>query len=150
MTFYGVLVLIHVLAAVIGMGPSFVFPVIQSFGTTKDSLQLINKIMEKAEKVVTIGSIVLLVTGLTMGALNPSLFTKVWYLASIILYFVAHYLSVGFSGKRTKKAVSLLSVHKGEDIPNEVIALNKTVGMAGMGSALIAIVMIILMSVKPF
>ncbi|MCC3358759.1 DUF2269 family protein [Bacillus sp. REN16] len=150
MTLYGGLVLIHVLAAVIGMGPSFIFPVIQSFGTTKESLQLVNKIMEKAEKVVTIGSIVLLLTGLVMGVMNPHLFTQIWYIASIILYFVAHYLAVGFAGKRTKKAAALLNNHQGDDIPNEILTLNKTIGMAGMGSALIAIVMIILMSVKPF
>lgn len=150
MTLYGGLVLIHVLAAVIGMGPSFIFPIIQSFGTTRESLQLINRVTEKVEKVVTIGSIVLLVTGLTMGAFNPSLFTQGWYITSIVLYFVAHYLAVGFAGKRTKKAVALLNDHQGDDIPNEVMTLNKTVGMAGMGSAIIAVVMIILMSVKPF
>jgi hypothetical protein len=149
-TFYGVIVLVHVLAAVIGMGPSFIFPIIQSFGTTKGSLQLINKILEKAEKVVTIGSIVLLLTGLAMGALNPNLFTEIWYIASIILYFVAHYLAVGFSGKRTKKAVAILDNHQGDDIPSEVLALNKSVGMAGASTAIIAIVMIFLMSVKPF
>lgn len=150
MTLYGGIVLIHVLAAVIGMGPSFVFPIISSFGTTKQSLQLINHIIEKSEKVVTIGSIVLLLTGLTMGALNPDLFSQIWYIASIILFFVALYLSVGFAGKRTKQAVALLNAHKGEDIPSEVVTLNKSVGMAGMSSALIAVVMIFLMSVKPF
>jgi hypothetical protein len=150
MTLYGGFVLIHVLAAVIGMGPSFIFPIISSFGTTKQSLQLINHIIEKSEKVVTIGSIVLLLTGLGMGALNTDLFTQIWYIASIILFFIALYLAVGFSGKRTKKAVALLDNHQGEDIPSEVLALNKTVGIAGMGSAIIAIVMIFLMSVKPF
>jgi hypothetical protein len=150
MTLYGGIVLIHVLSAVIGMGPSFVFPIIQSFGTTKQSLQLINHIIEKAEKVVMIGSIVLLVTGLTMGALNPNLFSQIWYITSIILFFVALYLSVGFAGKRTKQAVAILEKHKGNDIPNEVKMLNKSVGMAGASSALIAVVMIFLMSVKPF
>ncbi|MBY0149061.1 DUF2269 family protein [Neobacillus niacini] len=150
MTLYGGIVLIHVLSAVIGMGPSFVFPIIQSFGTTKQSLQLINHILEKAEKVVMIGSILLLLTGLTMGALNPNLFSQIWYITSIILFFVALYLSVGFAGKRTKQAVAILDKHKGDDIPSEVKTLNKSVGMAGAGSALIAVVMIFLMSVKPF
>ncbi|MFP7298460.1 DUF2269 family protein [Neobacillus niacini] len=150
MTLYGGLVLIHVLAAVIGMGPSFVFPIIQSFGTTKQSLQLINHIIEKTEKVVTIGSIVLLLSGLTMGLINPDLFTQIWYITSIVLFFAGVYLAVVFSGKRTKKAVALLDAHQGNDIPSEVLTLNKSVGMAGAGSALIAVVMIFLMSVKPF
>ena len=150
MTLYGVLVLIHVIAAVVGLGPSFAFPVIQSFGNTKESLQLIHKIIEKAEKVVKIGSIILLLTGLIMGALNPFLFTQAWYILSIILYFVAHYLAVGFSGKRTRRAVELLNSHQGNDIPDEVLQLKKTVAKAGMSASLIAVVMIFLMSVKPF
>lgn len=150
MTLYGGLVLIHVLSAVIGMGPSFIFPIIQSYGTTKQSLQLINHIIEKVEKVVTIGSIVLLVTGLSMGALNPALFSQAWYITSIILFFVALYLAVGFAGKRTNQALAILDSHKGDDVPTEVKTLNKSIGMAGAGSAFIAVVMIFLMSVKPF
>ncbi|WP_456277230.1 DUF2269 family protein [Bacillus sp. AK128] len=109
-----------------------------------------NRIIEKSEKVVTIGSIILLLTGLAMGALNPALFKQIWYITSIILFFIALYLAVGFAGKRTKKAVEMLNAHQGDDIPIEVSTLNKSIGMTGMGSALIAVVMIFLMSVKPF
>lgn len=47
MSLYGLLVLIHVVAAVVGMGPSFAMPVIQSFGKTKESLVFVNQIVKR-------------------------------------------------------------------------------------------------------
>lgn len=150
MSLYGFFVLIHVLSAVIGMGPTFAFPIIQSFGTTKENMLFINKIMEKIEKVVTIGSISLLISGLVMGALNTYWFTQGWYITSLALYFVAHYLAVGYSGKKTKRVAEILVTHEGNDIPSDVVVLNKATAKAGIASSIIAVIMIFLMSVKPF
>jgi hypothetical protein len=74
-------------------------------------------------------------------------FSIIHYFYYIVLFGT---LAVGFAGNRTKKAVAILDTHEGDDIPSEVTTINKSVGMAGAGSALIAVVMIFLMSVKPF
>lgn len=85
-----------------------------------------------------------------MGALNTSLFTQGWYIASIVLYVIAHYLAVGYTCKRVKKVSEILDGYKGSDIPADAAALNKQIAAAGMTASLIAVVMIVLMSVKPF
>lgn len=150
MTVYGVIVLLHVLAAVIGMGPAFTFPIISKMAKTKEQLVLMNTLMEKIEKPVKIGSITLLLTGLLMGGLNTHLFTQGWYITSIVLYFLAQVFVIGVSAKSMKQAAALLTSSTSEDIPSDVLALNKKSNTALNIASGIAIVMIILMSLKPF
>ena len=70
------LFLIHVVAAVVGLGPAFIFPLFIKLSKTREQLVLINGMLEKAEKSIKIGSIMLLLTGLILGFLNPQLFTR--------------------------------------------------------------------------
>ena len=150
MTFYGLLVVIHVLAAVVGMGPAFAFPIISRMAKTKDQLVLMHNLMERIEKPIKIGSIILLLSGLGMGALNHHLFTQGWYITSIVLYIVAQIFVIGVSATNMKQSNERLSVASTDDIPSDVIALNKKSDMALNISSALAIVMIILMSLKPF
>ncbi|MEH7392314.1 DUF2269 family protein [Bacillus sp. JJ1474] len=150
MTWYEALVLIHVIAAVVGLGPAFIFSIISRFPKTKEQLLWTNDLLSKLEKPVKIGSITLFITGLVMGVLNTHLFTAGWYIASIILYIVAQILVIGIAGKKSKKAAEILESFQGNDIPEEVTELNKKSDTALSLASIIAIVMIVLMSVKPF
>jgi uncharacterized membrane protein len=150
MTVYGALVLIHVIAAVVGLGPTFIFPIIGKFAKTKEQLKWSNELMEKIENPVKIGSIALLVTGLIMGVINPNLFKEGWYITSIILYIVAQVLVIGVAAKQTKESVQILENATGNAIPTEVVEINKKADKALATASAIAIIMIFLMSVKPF
>ena len=150
MSLYGIIVGIHVIAAVVGMGPAFAFPIISKIAKNKEQLILMHLLMEKIEKPVKIGSLTLLATGLIMGALNTYLFTQAWYITSIILYFVAQIFVIGVSAKAMKQSNALLEAAKTDEIPDAVLALNKKSSSALNISSIIAVVMILLMSLKPF
>ena len=150
MTVYGAIVLIHVISAVVGMGPAFLFPMIIKFAKTKEQLVFINRLLEKAEKGIKIGSIVLLVTGFIMGFLNTNLFQEIWYIASIVLYFVAQIFVIGVGVKNTKKVVTILEKSEGNEIPMEVNILNNQIIKAHYATSVIVLFMIFFMSIKPF
>jgi uncharacterized membrane protein len=149
-TVYGVLVLIHVISAVAGFGVAFTFPIINKFAKTKEQLKWTNELMEKLEKPVKIASITLLVTGVIMGAINPYLFKEGWYITSILLYIIAQVLVIGIATKTTKESVQILENSTGDTIPTEVVGRNKKIDKVLAVASVIAVIMIFLMSVKPF
>ncbi|KXH80644.1 DUF2269 family protein [Sporosarcina sp. HYO08] len=150
MTLYGAVVLVHVMAAVVGLGPAFIFPILFRFSKTKEQMLWINALMAAIEKVVIVGSLTLLATGLFMGMLHPYLFSTGWYIASIALYVLAQVLVIGIAGKNAQMAATLLEQSEGTSIPEEVLLLNKKADAALLYANGIAIVMIILMVTKPF
>jgi hypothetical protein len=150
MTVYGAIVFVHVVCAVVGMGPAFVFPLIMKFAKTKEQLVFVNGLLEKAEKGIKLSSILLLISGFIMGFLNTSLFQEIWYIASIVLYVVAQFFVIGVGAKNTKKVVSILEQSEGNEIPSEVNLLNSKIIKAHYAASIIAVIMVFLMSIKPF
>lgn len=150
MTLYGAVVLVHVVAAVAGMGPAFIFPILFRFSKTKEQMLWIHTLMAAMEKVVILGSLTLLATGLFMGMLHPYLFSTGWYIASIILYGLAQVFVIGIAGRNVELAGTLLEQSQDSTIPKDVLLLNKKADVALLYANGIAIAMIILMVLKPF
>ena len=150
MTVYGAIVLIHVISAVVGMGPAFLFPMFIKFAKTKEQLVFINRLLEKTEKGIKISSFVLLGTGFIMGFLNTNLFQEIWYIASIVLYLAAQFFVIGVVVKNTKKVVSILEKSEGNEISTEVNTLNNQIIKAHYATSVIVLFMIFFMSGKPF
>lgn len=116
-TLYNTMVVVHVLSAILGMGPGFFLTRIVSKAKTMAELRHGYYIRRHLHVFVMVGGILLLVSGLVMGSIRPSLFTETWYIASLILYLIA--LSFGpFVLKPISKPIyALLSEHEGDDIP---------------------------------
>jgi len=152
MSFYSILVTIHVIAAVCGLGAAFASPIISKSPKTVSQAKLCIHINEKVEKLAKYGSITLLVTGLILGALNPSLFTQVWYIVSIVIFISVQPIVAAVLPKKIKAQQELLDNHKGKDeaLPEAYHQLNKEQQPFTMYVHSAAVVLIILMILKPF
>src|SRR5690625_5189595 len=89
MSFYQMLVTIHIFSAILGMGPGFVMIYIVTKSSTMTELRHAYFIRNRIHVFVMIGGILLLVTGLWMWLLNTYLFQQGWYIVSIILFLIS-------------------------------------------------------------
>lgn len=150
MTIYGFIVLIHVVAAVTGLGASFAMPIVLKHAKTTEQARYSLSLNQKIEKVVKIGSIALLLTGLILGALNTALFTKGWYILSIVIYLAVQFVVAGIMPKKVKKMEEIIHVHNGDDLPEEYSKINLELKPYNTILHTSAVLLIILMSLKPF
>ncbi len=147
---YSILVLIHVLAAIIGIGATFLFPVLMASVKNLSQLKYTMTVMKKAELYPKIGGIFLILSGLIMGFMNPVYFTKVWFTGSLVLYVVIEILIYGIANRKMMQVAPIVMAANGEEIPNEYKEAEKTSQPIHMIASLIAIVIIVLMTLKPF
>jgi hypothetical protein len=150
MTLYGFIVLIHVIAAVTGLGASFAMPIVLKGAKTADQARYSLGLNQKIETVVKIGSIALLLTGLILGAINTELFTEIWYIASIVIYLAVQVVVAGIMPKKIKRMEEIITNHKGKDLPEEFTRINLELKPYNMILHTSAVILIILMSIKPF
>lgn len=150
MSFYRMLVLIHIFSAILGMGPGFVMTYIVTKANTMTELRHAFFIRNRLHIFVMIGGALLLVTGLLMGAINPYLFKQGWYVVSIILFLITL-----AAGPLVLKPIStpiktILANHKGDDIPETYNVLSKKLFTYERILNTVFIIIIALMITKPF
>src|SRR5690625_3292096 len=88
MSFYSVLVIIHIFSAIIGLGPGFVMTFIVTRASTMTELRHAYFLRNRLHIFVMLGGTLLFLTGLLMGFLNMQLFSQGWYIVSIILFLI--------------------------------------------------------------
>src|SRR5699024_12259833 len=93
MSFYDVLVIIHVFSAILGLGPGFVMIYIVTRATTMTELRRAYTIRNRIHIFVMIGGNLLLLTGLMMGIIRQYLFQQYWLLINQLLFLIM--LAVG-------------------------------------------------------
>ena len=149
-TFYKILVFIHIFSAILGMGPGFILTTVVKSGKNMTELRHSYKIRHKLHIFVMIGGTLLLITGLSMGYLNPSLFKMGWYVTSLILFLAALAIGPLVLSPRSKPVKALLESHKGEEIPAEYWRLSKILFQFENLENIIFLIIISLMILKPF
>ncbi|WML38264.1 DUF2269 family protein [Neobacillus sp. OS1-2] len=149
-SFYKVVVFIHIFSAILGMGPGFILTTVVKSGKTMTELRHSYKIRHKLHIFVMVGGTLLLVTGLTMGILNPVLFRMGWYVTSLVLFLAALAIGPLVLSPRSKPVKELLAAHKGEDIPEEYWQLSKVLFQFENLENVIFLIIIALMILKPF
>ncbi|MFJ7725249.1 DUF2269 family protein [Neobacillus sp. NPDC097160] len=149
-TFYKVIVFIHIFSAILGMGPGFILTTVVKSGKTMTELKHSYKIRHKLHIFVMVGGTLLLLTGLTMGFLNPILFRMGWYVTSLVLFLAALAIGPLVLSPRSKPVKALLESHKGEEIPEEYWRLSKVLFQYEHLENVIFIIIIALMILKPF
>lgn len=147
---YRILVTIHVLAAILGMGPGFVMIYIVTKATNMAELRHAYVIRNRIHLFVMVGGSLLLLTGLAMGAIMPHLFHQGWYVLSLILFLVALGFGPIILSPKSKPIKELLKTHQGEEIPAQYYTLAKSLFFYERLENVLFIVVIVLMILRPF
>lgn len=150
MTFYGMLVLVHIFSAIIGLGPGFIMTYIVTKAETMTELRHAFYLRNRIHIFVMIGGILLLVTGIWMGLIHTYLFKMGWYILSIILFLITL-----AAGPVVLKPIStpikqLIAEHKGDDIPDAYYVLARKLFLYERILNTLFIIIIGLMILKPF
>lgn len=150
MTFYGMLVLVHIFSAIIGLGPGFIMTYIVTKAETMTELRHAFYLRNRIHIFVMIGGILLLVTGIWMGLIHTYLFKMGWYVLSIILFLITL-----AAGPVVLKPIStpikqLIAEHKGDDIPDAYYVLARKLFLYERILNTLFIIIIGLMILKPF
>ncbi len=149
-TLYKCLVFIHVFSAILGIGPGFVLVSIAKSAKTMTELRHAYALKRRLHNYVMIGGTLLLVTGLSMGALNPALFHAGWYVTSLALFIVTLIMGPTVLVPDTKPIKALLAEYDGDDIPEEYHRLARRLYRHENILSLIFVIIISLMILKPF
>jgi uncharacterized membrane protein len=86
-----ILVVLHVLAAIIGIGPAFVLPVLGKSAKSGSQLRFIFELIGKVNKFPKIGGITLLVTGILLMIVSKIGFSLMWLNLSLLLFIALYY-----------------------------------------------------------
>lgn len=150
MSFYDVLVIIHIFSAILGLGPGFVMIYIVTRATTMTELRHAYIIRNRIHIFVMIGGTLLLLTGLMMGVLRPYLFQQYWFLISLLLFLIA--LAVGpiVLSPKSKPIKVLLEEYDGQEIPEAYEEMAKKLFFYERLTNVIFLIIIFLMITKPF
>lgn len=150
MSFYQFLVMIHIISAIIGIGPSFIMTYIVTKSADMTELRHAYRLRKRIHIFIMTGGTSLLVTGLCMGALNPSLFQQGWYMLSLVLYLMVLGAGPTLLASRLRPIKVILEEHQGEDIPKAYDELAKDLFFYERITNGILILIIVLMVWKPF
>ena len=83
---YTSLLVFHILSAIFGVGPVFLFNMILKRAKSAEQLRYAHHIVEKLNRNANVSFGVILISGLLMGWINPYLFQTEWYIASLVLF----------------------------------------------------------------
>lgn len=150
MTFYQFLLLVHVMSAILGLGPGFVMIYVVTRATNMSELRHSYLIRNRLHNFVIVGGSLILITGLWMGYIVPAWFYHGWYITALILFLVALGFGPLFLSPRSKPIKNLLQNHKGEEIPQEYYRLSKRLFLYERIENIIFLAIIVLMILKPF
>ncbi|MCZ2100190.1 MAG: DUF2269 domain-containing protein [Chitinophagales bacterium] len=150
MSLYRIILLIHVLSAILGMGPGFIMIYVVTRATDMTELRHAYLIRNRLHVFVMVGGSLLLLTGLLMGAMNPLLFQARWYVISLILFLIALSFGPFVLSPLSKPIKALLSNYKGTEIPDAYDPMSKKLFFYERIESMIFIIVIVLMVLKPW
>lgn len=150
MTFYKMLLLVHVLSAILGMGPGFVLIYVVTKATNLTELRHAYSIRTRLHNFIMVGGSLLILTGLTMGFLRPYLFGMGWYVTSLILFLIALGFGPLILSPLSKPIKKLLKNATGEEISEEYHRMSRKLFFYERIENVIFLIIIVLMVLKPF
>ncbi|MCC6688406.1 MAG: DUF2269 family protein [Saprospiraceae bacterium] len=150
MGLYKFVLLVHVLSAILGLGPGFIMIYVVTRATNMTELRHAYLIRNRLHIFVMVGGSLLLVSGVLMGFMRPYLWQMKWYVLSLVLFLVALAFGPLVLSPRSKPIKALINDHQGEAIPVEYYLLSKKLFLFERIENLIFIAIIILMVLKPF
>lgn len=150
MSLYQFLVIIHIISAIIGLGPGFIMTYIVTKAANMTELRHAYWLRKRIHIFVMIGGTTLMITGLWMGMINPYLFQQGWYVVSLILYLTVLGAGPTLLASKLKPIKKILADHNHEEIPAAYEQLAKELFFYERITNGILVVIIVLMVLKPF
>ncbi len=150
MSLYAVLVVVHVFSAIIGIGPGFIMTFIAEKSDTMSQLRHAYYLRNRIHIFIMVGGTLLLITGIWMGFINPSLFAQGWYVISLVLYMITLAVGPMILAPCVKPIKDLLANIEGEEVPKEYHQYAKRLFFYERITNIILIIIIVLMVTKPF
>lgn len=150
MSLYGLLLVVHIFSAILGLGPGFVMIYIVSEAQTMSHLKHAYDIRNRIHIFVMVGGTLLLITGIWMGILRPHMWTEIWFTGSLILYFIALAAGPIVLSPLAKPIKAILQSHQGNDIPTEYETASQKLFFYERITNVIFLIIILLMVTKPF
>ncbi|TVY06968.1 DUF2269 family protein [Paenibacillus cremeus] len=150
MTFYGIILVVHILSAVCSLGAVFANPSIMKKGTTVLKAKQALETAKDVEKYAKIGSITLLISGLVLGILNPSLFSQIWYIIALALYLAVQPIVAYMIPKRAQALYAMLEQQDSDTLPDGYLPVAIQISKLDNIARASVFILIILMTLKPF
>ncbi|MCT1401346.1 hypothetical protein AK95_09285 [Paenibacillus sp. LC231] len=147
---YTSLLVFHILSAIFGVGPVFLFNMILKRAKSAEQLKYAHHIVEKLNRNANVSFGVILISGLLMGWINPYLFQTEWYIASLVLFFISGMYAIFAVEPILKQMQGIASNPSGPgEISSEYKTLFQRKQSRDMVANLIAVMIILLMVIKP-
>ncbi|GAE93340.1 hypothetical protein JCM21714_2415 [Gracilibacillus boraciitolerans JCM 21714] len=147
---YTWLIIIHIFSAIVGIGPGFILTTIVKSAKTMPEIRQAFAMKRNIHIFVMIGGILVLITGVCMGLLQPMLFQQGWYITSMILYFIALSLGPTFLKKYSSPIKEMIRDEEKVQVPAGYQEhIQKLLRVEYLENTLLLIV-IFLMITKPF
>lgn len=149
-TFYQVVVAVHVMAIIVAFGVTFAYPILFPF-IGKNHPAALRPIHEAQHKIgqflITPFATLALLTGIYLAA-DRDLFDKIWVQVPMAILIILLGLGGAFFSPSAKKAAEL-APREGQPPSPEYLALNMRVAKVGMLADVLVLVAIFLMVAKP-
>ncbi|MFC5469310.1 DUF2269 family protein [Cohnella suwonensis] len=109
------LVLVHVLAAIVGVGPVFFYLVLFRKNQTANELSYSVRLSAKLDFFPKIGGTLAVLSGIALVVLGSyGSFMQLWLFGSLLLYVLIQIVVIGLIAPRVKELHALLSGTEGE------------------------------------
>ena len=116
------IVVLHVISAIVGVGPAFFLHVLLRKQQTVGELRVSMKLSKVLELFPKIGGSIAVLSGLLLVAINDWAFSEFWIWGSIAIYVLIQIVVIGLVGPRVKKIGKWLNDYRGSSdaiIPQE-------------------------------
>ncbi|MDF2724424.1 MAG: hypothetical protein K0Q59_4099 [Paenibacillus sp.] len=149
----GWLVTVHVLSAVLGIGPTYFGHILLRKKQQREQLLQSLSMFKLLNYFPKIGGTIAVVSGILLVALTGWNFSDLWILVSLALYVVIQVVAVGMLGPVLNKLVQALNAADGgESSPSGTDSKSTLLAKANRlynTASLLGIVLIVLMIIKP-
>lgn len=96
--------LLHILSAIVGIGPTFFGHVLVRSNQTPEELRHSMKLFERIELFPKIGGTIAVLTGILLIVLNDyGSFMQLWLVGSLVLYVLIQIVVIGFAAPALKQ-----------------------------------------------
>ncbi|SEO39375.1 DUF2269 family protein [Paenibacillus sp. OV219] len=147
------LVLLHVMSAIIGVGPTFFIHTLFGKKDNVGELRSAFKLGSKLELFPKTGGSMAVVTGLILVFSDGWEFVSFWIIGSLVLYVAIQVLVIGFAAPVTKQLGKLLAETKlssDQPVPDDQKQLLAKANKLYYGATAMGSLLFILMILKPF
>lgn len=148
-----ILVLLHVMSAIIGVGPTYFIHTLFGKKDNVGELRSAFKLGSKLEFFPKIGGTIAVITGLILVFADDWEFVSFWIIGSLVLYIAIQILVIGFAAPVTKQLGKLIEETKlGSDqpLPEEQVRLLDKANKLYVGATVMGTLLFVLMVMKPF